>query len=44
MSLLVVMTHREPVDIEEKIEDDHGERAFADIPAVEMARPGGLAS
>ena len=39
-TLLVVMTNRDPVDIEDELEQDHDETQFADIPAVQMAEAG----
>jgi serine/threonine protein kinase len=40
VTLLVILTNRDPVDIEDEIEKDHDETPFADIPAVQMAEAG----
>ena len=40
VTLLVVLTHREPVDIEEMIEEDHDLQPFAEIPAARIAEAG----
>ena len=40
VTLLVVLTRREPVDIEEGIEDLHDDQPFAEIPASQMVEEG----
>ena len=40
VTLLVVLTRREPDDIEEEIENDHDDRPFEEIPAAELAEQG----
>jgi serine/threonine protein kinase len=39
-TLLVVLTRRKPVDIEDEIEDDNGDLPFGEVPAAQMADPG----
>ena len=39
-TLLVVLTQRDPVDIEDAIADEHDAIAFADVPADKLAEPG----
>ena len=40
VTLLVVLTNRNPVDIVDEIEIAHDDTPFADIPAVQMAEAG----
>ena len=39
-TLLVVLTQRDPVDIEDAIAEEHDADAFADVPADKLAEPG----
>jgi hypothetical protein len=40
VTLLVALTNRDPVDIEEEIEGDHDERPFNEIPGISLAEAG----
>ena len=40
VTLLVALTNRDPVEIEEEIEGDHDEQPFSEIPAVQLAEAG----